>query len=117
MSAVLDAALELAAPERAAYLAEACADDADLQRHVEELLAADADARSFLVGSAVERAASLVADVAGQFDLPPPATGEGRIVGVYLPGMQAVLNGTETAQQVMDKVRQTALQVKKERKP
>lgn len=29
--------------------------------------------------------------------------------------MQAVLNGTETPQQVMDKVRQTALQVKKER--
>lgn len=41
---------------------------------------------------------------------------DSRIVGVYLPGMQAVLNGTETAQQVMDKIRQTALQVKKERR-
>lgn len=40
---------------------------------------------------------------------------DSRIVGVYLPGMQAVLNGTESAQQVVDKVRQTALQVKKER--
>jgi raffinose/stachyose/melibiose transport system substrate-binding protein len=40
---------------------------------------------------------------------------DSRIVGVYLPGMQAVLNGTETPQQVIDKVRQTALQVKKER--
>jgi raffinose/stachyose/melibiose transport system substrate-binding protein len=40
---------------------------------------------------------------------------DSRIVGVWLPGMQAVLNGTETPQQVMDKVRQAALQVKKER--
>ncbi|PYQ06096.1 MAG: hypothetical protein DMF83_13590 [Acidobacteria bacterium] len=83
VSAVLDATLELPAPARAAYLAEACAEDADLRRHVEELLAADADARSFLVGSAVERAAPLVAEVAGQLELPPPATGEGRIVGAY----------------------------------
>jgi raffinose/stachyose/melibiose transport system substrate-binding protein len=41
---------------------------------------------------------------------------DSRIVGVWLPGMQAVLGGTETPQQVMDKVRQVALQVKAERK-
>lgn len=38
-----------------------------------------------------------------------------RVVGVYLPGMQAVLGGTETAQQVMDKIRAMAVRVKKER--
>lgn len=41
---------------------------------------------------------------------------DSRIVGVWLPGMQAVLGGTETPAQVMAKVRQTALQVKSERK-
>lgn len=40
---------------------------------------------------------------------------DARIVGAYLPGMQAVLNGTETPEQVMGKIRQIALQVKKER--
>jgi raffinose/stachyose/melibiose transport system substrate-binding protein len=38
-----------------------------------------------------------------------------RVVGVYLPGMQAVLGGTETPQQVMDKIRAMAIRVKKER--
>ena len=38
-----------------------------------------------------------------------------RVVGVYLPGMQAVLGGTETPQQVMDKIRAMAVRVKKER--
>lgn len=40
---------------------------------------------------------------------------DSRVVGVYLAGMQAAVGGTETPQQVMDKIRQTALQVKKDR--
>lgn len=41
---------------------------------------------------------------------------DSRVVAVYLPGMQAVLNGTETSQQVMEKIRQAALQAKKDRR-
>jgi raffinose/stachyose/melibiose transport system substrate-binding protein len=37
-----------------------------------------------------------------------------RITEVYLAGMQAILNGTETPAQVMTKVRDTALEVKKQ---
>jgi raffinose/stachyose/melibiose transport system substrate-binding protein len=40
---------------------------------------------------------------------------DSRTTAVYLAGAQAILNGTETPKQVMEKVRQTALQVKKER--
>lgn len=38
-----------------------------------------------------------------------------RVVGVYLPGMQAVLGGTEQPQEVMAKIRAMAIRVKKER--
>jgi serine/threonine protein kinase len=47
------AALECAPAERAAFLAQACADDEALQREVESLLAADAQAASFLEENAL----------------------------------------------------------------
>ncbi len=46
--AVLNAALELPEPERAAYLDEACAGDAALRRRVEELLRSHEQAGNFL---------------------------------------------------------------------
>lgn len=40
---------------------------------------------------------------------------DARIADAYLTGSQAIINGTETPEQVMEKVRATALKVKKER--
>jgi serine/threonine protein kinase len=52
-------ALELASPaERAAYLDQACADDADLRRRVERLLEAHAASDSFLAGGPAIAAAA-----------------------------------------------------------
>src|SRR5256885_1716987 len=48
------AALERTIDERAAFLAEACADDAALRREVEVLLAANDEAGSFLVAPALD---------------------------------------------------------------
>jgi serine/threonine-protein kinase len=81
ISPILDAALSLPEEERAAHLVEACAGDADLRREVEELLAAEAGGGSFLAGSALERAAPLLADVMATEPSPPPA-GERR-AGAY----------------------------------
>ncbi|MGH9835315.1 MAG: protein kinase domain-containing protein, partial [Blastocatellia bacterium] len=47
------AALERAPDERAAFLAEACADDSGLRREVEELLRYDGAAESFIEGNAL----------------------------------------------------------------
>src|SRR5215813_11588320 len=47
------AALERAPEDRAAFLAEACADDSDLRREVEELLRYDGAAESFIQGNAL----------------------------------------------------------------
>src|ERR1051325_4071338 len=44
---IFDTARELAADERAAYLAEKCGQDADLLQRIEEMLAADASAGEF----------------------------------------------------------------------
>ena len=44
---IFDAARELAAHERAAYLANVCGQDADLRQRIEGMLAADADAGEF----------------------------------------------------------------------
>ena len=44
---IFDAARELAAHERAAYLANVCGQDADLRQRIEEMLAADAAAGEF----------------------------------------------------------------------
>ncbi len=51
------AALERAPDERAAFLAEACADDSDLRREVEELLRYDGAAESFMQDNAFAAAA------------------------------------------------------------
>jgi hypothetical protein len=45
---IFDAARELAAHERAAYLAKRCGEDADLRQRIEGMLAADAAAGDFL---------------------------------------------------------------------
>ena len=50
-------ALDLSLEERENFLAEACADDAGLRREVQTLLAAHADAGTFLESPAVEVAA------------------------------------------------------------
>src|SRR5262245_22952708 len=60
---VYDHALDLGGEERESFLAETCADDADLRREVESLLAAHEDAGTFLQSPAVEVAArEIVAD-------------------------------------------------------
>ncbi len=48
LEAIFFAALEKAPDQRAAYLNEACAGDADLRRRIERMLAAQAEAASFL---------------------------------------------------------------------
>src|SRR5215467_10626017 len=60
---IYDRAIDLSNEERESFLAEACADDADLRREVESLLAAHEDAGTFLQSPAVEVAAwDIVAD-------------------------------------------------------
>src|SRR5215475_8851159 len=54
---IYDRALDLSREEREGFLAEACAGDDDLRREVESLLAAHADAGTFLQAPAVEVAA------------------------------------------------------------
>jgi eukaryotic-like serine/threonine-protein kinase len=57
------AALAQPVGERAAFLAEACADDEALRREVESLLAQDASAEAALTHGAVVAAAGLVSDI------------------------------------------------------
>src|SRR5215475_8282621 len=60
---IYDRALDLSRDERQVFLAEACAGDDDLRREVESLLAAHAEAGTFLQSPAVEVAArEIVAD-------------------------------------------------------
>src|SRR5215207_9180964 len=66
VSALVDNALELAPEERAAYVAGACADDADLRAQVEQLLGACERAERserFLAERAGEFAAPVIADL------------------------------------------------------
>ena len=58
---LLDAALERAPGERAAFLAAACQDDEALRREVESLLAAHAQADGFLAQPAMQVAAQKLA--------------------------------------------------------
>src|SRR5499433_2275617 len=60
------AALERDATERAAFLAEACADDEELRREVESLLAVHEQAEGFLAAPALEVAAQVIAEDLGQ---------------------------------------------------
>ena len=76
LEAIFFAALEKGSPqERAAYLDEACAGDPDLRRRVEKLLAAQAQAGSFLE----QPARSPVVTV----DEPPVSEGPGTVIGPY----------------------------------
>src|SRR5262245_26622954 len=54
---IYDRALDLSREEREIFLADACVDDDDLRREVESLLAAHANAGTFLQSPAVEVAA------------------------------------------------------------
>ena len=76
ISDLFQAALDCAPAERAAFLAQACAGDAELQREVELLLAADEQAASFLEEAPFEAAAAVVADEQAE---PMP----GRQIGPY----------------------------------
>ena len=62
VDAVLQAALECKPTERTAFVAQACAGDAELRREVESLLAAGAAAGDFLERSAVHDPAALEAE-------------------------------------------------------
>jgi tetratricopeptide (TPR) repeat protein/serine/threonine protein kinase len=78
LEAIFFAALEKAPAERAAYLAEACAGDDSLRRRVEKMLAAQAEANSFLEVPA--------AGIAGKGDATldgPPSECPGTFVGPY----------------------------------
>jgi serine/threonine protein kinase/Tol biopolymer transport system component len=55
------AVVDLASAERAAFLENACAGDADLRRQVEAMLASDAHAGSFLEEPAIRAAAQILA--------------------------------------------------------
>jgi serine/threonine protein kinase len=59
---IFDAARELAAHERAAYLAERCGQDADLRQRIEGMLAADADAGEFFKTHDAPSSTVIVAD-------------------------------------------------------
>jgi serine/threonine-protein kinase len=82
VSAVLDGAFELSAEERPRYLEDACGGDAALRREVEDLLAAEQAAGSFLAAPAAERAASLLAEPAERPG-DPAVSGGGGLVGPY----------------------------------
>src|SRR5262245_54150436 len=76
LEAVFFAALEKGSPpERAACLDEACAADPDLRRRVEKMLAAQAQAGSFLEHPAQSRAATVAE--------PPAREGPGTVIGPY----------------------------------
>jgi serine/threonine protein kinase/tetratricopeptide (TPR) repeat protein len=76
LEAIFFAALEKGSPpERAAYLDEACAGEADLRRRVEKMLAAQAQAGSFLE----QPAHSPVVTVEEQ----PVSEGPGTVIGPY----------------------------------
>jgi serine/threonine protein kinase len=59
---IFDTARELAAAERAAYLAEKCGQDADLRQRIEEMLAADAAAGDFFKTHDARLSTVIVAD-------------------------------------------------------
>jgi TolB-like protein/Flp pilus assembly protein TadD len=73
---IFQAALAHDLAERAAFLDEACADDPDLRRQVEALIASDVQADNFIETPAIQIAPELVAD-----DHTTPVTGE--TIGPY----------------------------------
>ncbi len=59
---IFDTARELAAEERAAYLAERCGQDADLRERIEGMLEADAAAGEFFKTDVVASSTVILAD-------------------------------------------------------
>ncbi len=84
---VLEAAQELAAGARPAFLDEACAGDQTLRREVESLLAADGKASRFMAGPALQDAAKLLAEQATLLD---DANAAGDPYATTTPGMPGV---------------------------
>jgi serine/threonine-protein kinase len=86
---VLDAALELAPTQRAAYLDGVCARDADLRREVEQMLRACADAEHLLDAPLSAVAAPLLAELdsaaraGASEDAPDAGAPPGTRVGAY----------------------------------
>src|SRR5262245_7511774 len=107
LEAVFFAALEKGSPpERAACLDEACAADPDLRRRVEKMLAAQAQAGSFLEHPAQSRAATAAE--------PPAREGPGAVIGPYKLLQQLGEGGMGTvymAQQSQPVLRLVALKV------
>ncbi len=62
IDSVLQAALERDPAERAAFLNQACAGDAELQQEVEALIKSDEQAGSFIEAPAIEVDAELLAN-------------------------------------------------------
>ena len=67
-------ALEVSVAERAAFLAQACGSDQELRREVESLLAAHAEAGSFIAGNAVEDHVERIASPSNQVSSEEDAT-------------------------------------------
>ncbi len=88
-------ALARDAAERAAFLDEACAGDPALRRHVEALLASDAQAGEFIESPALEIAPELVAD-----DHPTLVTG--KTIGQYRVESQLGVGGMGTVYLAQD---------------
>ncbi|GAB5519031.1 MAG: hypothetical protein RhofKO_12820 [Rhodothermales bacterium] len=60
---LLDRALDLPAAERSAFLDDACGEDADLRREVQQMLDAEATAETFLHAPAADKARALFDDL------------------------------------------------------
>src|SRR5215475_12216436 len=75
------AALDRAPDERAAFLAEACADDSGLRREVEELLSYDTAAKSFIEEHALAMEARQLE--AEDLSTTRAQAGAGQHIGVY----------------------------------
>jgi serine/threonine protein kinase len=73
-------ALELQTPERAEFLSEACAGDAELRREVESLLESDEPQSSFLQSPAFEISAS---EIAAQVLESEEASAVSKLIGAY----------------------------------
>jgi eukaryotic-like serine/threonine-protein kinase len=82
ISPILDSALTLPLEARASHLDRACAGDAELRRHVEELLAAEEASGSFLATVSGERGAPLLAEALTRPEPAPPTAEELRF-GAY----------------------------------
>jgi hypothetical protein len=79
---LLDAALDLPAEQRRAFLDSASAADAELRAEVERLLRACEESEHFLWKPAEELAAPMLANLAADFDRPAPAV-PGTRIGAY----------------------------------